>query len=237
MNNWFTKREVASGIWHIEEPAYRADYRCNIFLLQGQKFDVIIDSGLGIASLRDFIAPLSENPVLIASHSHYDHIGSNWEFEERWAHAGESAILAFPTRENTFGELLLADEDFSFAPHEKFSAHNWQPHNAPATRLLQNGEILDLGNRQLQVIHAPGHSAGLICLWDEANQILFSTDAVYDGEIFDFLPCSDVPIYIETMKKLRALPVEIVYPCHNQIMNGKRFVQVIEGYLNKERTL
>jgi glyoxylase-like metal-dependent hydrolase (beta-lactamase superfamily II) len=237
MNNWFTRREVAPGIWHIEEPAYRADYRCNVFLVQGQKFDVVIDSGLGLASLREFIAPLSENPVLIASHSHYDHMGSNHEFEERWAHVNEAAILAHPTRENTFGELLLADDDFAFAPHENFTAPNWQPQAAPVTELLQDDEIIDLGNRKFQVIHAPGHSPGLICLWDEANKILFSTDAVYDGEIFDFLPCSNIPTYIETMKKLRVLPVETAYPCHNEIIDGARFRVVINNYLAEKGTL
>lgn len=237
MSNWFTRREVAKGIWHIEEPAYRADYRCNIFLLQGFDADLVIDSGLGLASLREFITPLSENPILIASHSHYDHLGSNYEFEERWAHAKEADILAHPTRENTYGERFLMMEDFSQLPWPGFEASNWQPKAAPATRLLEDGEIIDLGDRTLKVIHAPGHSEGLICLWDETNRVLFSTDAVYDGEIFDFLPCSDIPTYIETMKKLRALPVEVAYPCHNEIMNGARYRQVIDNYLTEKGAL
>jgi glyoxylase-like metal-dependent hydrolase (beta-lactamase superfamily II) len=230
-NDWFTRREVASGIWHIEEPAYRADYRCNIFLIQGFDADLVIDSGLGIASLRKYLAPLSDNPILIASHSHYDHLGSNHEFEERWAHAAEADILANPTRENTYGEAFLETKDFAFLPYPNFDARDWQPKSAPATRILQDGEMIDLGDRTLEVIHAPGHSWGLICLWDSQNRALFSTDAVYDGEIFDFLPVSDIPAYIETMKRLRALPVEIAYPCHNQIINGERYRAVIDEYL------
>lgn len=97
--------------------------------------------------------------------------------------------------------------------------------------------MLDLGDRALQVIHAPGHSPGLICLWDAANRALFSTDAVYDGEIFDFLPCSDIFVYVETMKRLRALPVEVAYPCHNQIMDGARFRIVIDAYLASKGAL
>ena len=237
MNNWFSCREVASRIWHIEEPAYRADYRCNIFLIQGRDFDVIIDSGLGLVSLREFIAPISPNPVLIASHAHYDHLGGNWEFGERWAHTGEAEILAHPTRESTFAEAFLATEDFSRFPYEGFDAGDWQPKAAPATRILRHGEIIDLGDRQLEVIHAPGHSPGLICLWDAHNRALFSTDAVYDGELFDFLPCSDITSYIETMKNLRQLPVEVAYPCHNHIMDGARFQTVIEKYLKEKGAL
>ena len=232
--DWFSSREVAQGVFHIEEAAYNADYRCNIFLVKGRDFDVVIDSGLGLFSLREFLAPLSENPILIASHGHYDHLGSNWEFEERWAHANEADILAHPTRENTFGERFLETGDFAPLPYLGFHASDWQPKPAPATRILIPGEILDLGDRQLEVIHAPGHSPGLICLWDERNRAFFSTDAVYDGEIFDFLPCSDIPTYLETMKRLRALPVETAFPCHNQILDGNRFHAVIDAYLSSK---
>ncbi len=229
--DWFSSREVASGVFHIEETAYRADYRCNIFLIRGRDFDVIIDSGLGLFSLREFLSPLSPDPILIASHAHYDHLGSNWEFQELWAHPNEAEILAHPTRENTLGARFLETADFSPPPFPGFDASHWQPRPAPATRLLRDGEILNLGDRQLEVIHAPGHSQGLICLWDEQSRALFSTDAVYDGEIFDFLPCSDIPAYIETMKRLRALPVEVAFPCHNEIMDGARFRAVIDEYL------
>lgn len=231
--DWFSRREVAGGIWHIEEPFYDADYRCNIFLIQGDGFDLVIDSGLGLASLREFLKPISENPTLIASHAHYDHLGGNWEFENRWAHPAEADILAHPTRRNTYADPVLQNADFRALPWDGFDAQDWQPRAAPATRLLEDGEILDLGNRRLEVIHAPGHSWGLICLWDAQNRALFSTDAVYDGQIFDFLPCSDVATYVETMKKLRALPVEVAYPCHNQILDGDRFRAVIDAYLSR----
>lgn len=230
--DWFTCREVALGLWHIEEPFYDADLRCNIFLIRGDRFDVVIDSGLGLASLREFLAPHSAAPVLVASHGHYDHLGGNFEFSQRWAHPGEAEILAHPTRENTLADAVLRTADFASLPWDGFDARDWQPAPAPATRLLEEGEVLDLGNRQLEVIHAPGHSPGLICLWDERNRVLFSTDAVYDGEIYDFLPCSDIPTYIETMKKLRQLPVEVAYPCHNAIMDGERFRAVIDAYLS-----
>ena len=231
---WFAAREVFPGVVHIEETAYRADYRCNIFLIRGRDFDLVLDSGLGLFSLREFLEPLNVRPILVASHAHYDHLGSNWEFRERWGHPNEAPIFAHPTRENTLADRLLETDDFSRLPFEGFDAQTWEPRPAPLTRLLRDGEILDLGDRQLEVIHAPGHSWGLICLWDARNRALFSTDAVYEGELFDFLPCSDIPTYIETMKRLRALPVEIAFPCHNQIMNGERFRAVIDAYLSSQ---
>ncbi len=52
---------------------------------------------------------------------------------------------------------------------------------APATRLLAEGEAIDLGDRHFEVLHLPGHSPGSIGLWEEATGIFFSGDAIYDG--------------------------------------------------------
>ena len=229
--DWFAQNEVGDGIFHITEPCYRADYRCNIYVVKGAQRDIVVDTGLGLASLRRFIEPIAPNPLLVCSHSHYDHMGSNWEFDERIIHAAEAPIVAHPTRENTFADPILQTVDFYEMPWDNFDANDWQPQPAPATSLMNDGDILDLGDRKLEVLHTPGHSWGSVCLWDETNKILFCADTVYEGELFDFLPCSDIPTYIQNMKRLRDLPVEIAFPGHNKILDGAAFRKVIDDYL------
>ena len=56
---------------------------------------------------------------------------------------------------------------------------------APATRLLWDGDMVDLGDRQFEVIHTPGHSPGGIALWEAATGVLFSGDIVYDGPLIE----------------------------------------------------
>lgn len=229
--DWFAQAEVGDGIFHITEPCYRADYRCNIFVVKGSKRDIVIDTGLGLASLRSFIAPIAAKPLLVCSHSHYDHIGSNWEFGERIIHHAEAEIVAHPTRQNTYADPVFVTEDFYSLPWENYDADEWQPQPAPATALMQEGDVLDLGDRKFEVLHTPGHSWGGVCLWDEAHKTIFCADTVYQGELFDFLSCSDIPTYLQTMKRLRELPVEIAFPGHNAIMNGDEFRTVIDEYL------
>ncbi len=50
------------------------------------------------------------------------------------------------------------------------------------------GDVINLGDRQLTVLHMPGHSRGSICLHDKENKMLFSGDVVYDGSMIDWLP-------------------------------------------------
>ena len=78
---------------------------------------------------------------------------------------------------------------------------------AAATRVLHDGDAIDLGDRRFEVLHLPGHSPGSIGLWDAATGVLFSGDAVYDGPLLDELDGSDIEAYVTTMHRLRDLPV------------------------------
>lgn len=231
--DWFTIAEVGQGIFLINEPYYRPDYRCNIYLVKGSKRDIVIDTGLGLGDLRAFLRPYTDDPLLICSHSHYDHIGSNFQFPERLIHPAEADFVAHPTPQNTYADPVLVTKDFSTPPWEGWDARDWIPNPAPVTGLLNEGDIVDLGDRQLRVLHTPGHSWGSITLWDTVRRELFPADTVYEGEIFDFLPCSDIPTYIESMRRLRELPVRVAYPGHGPQLDAATFVGVIDGYLAK----
>jgi len=229
--DWFARQEVTQGTFHVWEPAYRDDYRCNIYVIKGSTSDLVLDTGLGLGSLRTFIAPFAPDPLLVLSHGHYDHIGSAFEFERRVIHTAEAQIVAAPTHANTYADLLLAEEDFTPTPWNGFTAADWAVEAAPVTGLIGEGDILDLGDRRFTVLHTPGHSWGSICLWDEARGFLFCADTVYAGEIFDHLPCSDIPTYLHTMRRLRELPVRTAFPGHGPILSGDEFRLTIDTYL------
>ena len=64
------------------------DLRCNIWHVRGRDRDLLVDTGLGICSLRDFAPDLFDREIVaVASHSHYDHTGGLGEFDTRVAHA------------------------------------------------------------------------------------------------------------------------------------------------------
>lgn len=67
------------------------------------------------------------------------------------------------------------------------------------------GDVINLGDRQLTVLHMPGHSRGSICLHDRDNKLLFSGDVVYDGSMIDWLPYSRVSDYISSCERLVGL--------------------------------
>jgi glyoxylase-like metal-dependent hydrolase (beta-lactamase superfamily II) len=49
------------------------------------------------------------------------------------------------------------------------------------TRVVEEGDVIDLGDRTLTVLHLPGHTPGEIGLWEEATRTLFAGDCEYES--------------------------------------------------------
>lgn len=230
--DWFRVRRLEDGVTWIDEPWVRAFYRCNVWHVRGRDRDLLVDSGWGVVSLRERIPLLTEKKlVAVASHTHFDHIGGHHEFAERWAHRAEAGILARPGRRSTLVEPYVTDDAFEALPPEPYSAATYCPKAAPATRLLEDGDVVDLGDRAFEVIHTPGHSPGGIALFERATGILFSGDIVYDGPLVEDCPGADAEAYVASMRRLLALPVWVMHGGHFPSCSGERFRDLIVGWL------
>ena len=230
--DWFRVRTLGDGVTWIDEPFVQEFYRCNIWHLRGRDRDLLVDSGWGVVSLRTHIPLVTERPlVAVASHTHFDHIGGHHEFAERWVHRAEAPLLANPTRANTLADPYAADEAFEALPPEPYRSITYCPKAAPATRLLEDGDMVDLGNRALEIVHTPGHSPGGIALFEHATGILFSGDIVYDGPLIEDCPGADPGAYVRSMRRLLELPVRVMHGGHFPSCSGERLRGIIADWL------
>jgi glyoxylase-like metal-dependent hydrolase (beta-lactamase superfamily II) len=235
-DNWYQVERLADGVTHIWEPHIRPFYRCNIWHVRGRERDMLVDSGMGVVSLRRQVALLAERPVLaVASHTHFDHIGAHHEFADRAVHPAEADILAAPRRDRTLADTYVRDATdadlFTMRPPGGYRSDAYEVAPAPATCLLADGDVIDLGDRHFTVLHLPGHSPGGIALWDEASGILFSGDTVYDGPLIDDAYHSDIDAYVRSMERLRRLPVRVVHGGHFASFGRARYLELIDAYL------
>ena len=234
--SWYETRGLGEGVTLIHEPHILPFYRCNIWHVRGRDRDLLLDSGMGVVPLRRQVALLAERPILaIASHSHFDHIGAHHEFAERAIHRLEAEILAKPGRAATLAQLYVTDEIFFALPPAPYDSARYEVQPAPATRILETGDIIDLGDRHFEVLHLPGHSPGSIGLWEAASGILFSGDAVYDGPLIDDCYHSVVEDYLATMERLRRLPARVIHGGHFGSFDGKRYLALIDDYISGKR--
>ena len=248
-DRWFDYQRLSDGITRIWEPHVIRVMQCNIWHVQGRDRDLLIDTGMGIASLHAAAQHLFDKALsAVATHTHIDHVGSFYEFSDRIAHADEADRLL--ERSENFSMLrgehpvemiesleragYVVDPCFVTAlPRADFNLSRFTCPAAPATRLVKEGDVIDLGDRVFEVLHLPGHSPGSIGLWEARTGILFSGDAIYDGPLLDEIPGSDIPVYRQTMRRLQGLPARIVHGGHDPSFDGRRLQELARQYLEK----
>lgn len=233
--DWYETIRMSDDVTLIHEPWIKPFYRCNMWHVRGRDGDLLFDSGLGHFSLRAHVPLVTERPLTcVASHTHFDHIGSHHEFPGCCVHHAEAAILADPRNEWTCADRYATDDMFDAMP-ESWDQSRYQVKPAHADRLLEDGDIIDLGDRAFEVVHTPGHSPGGIGLFETRTGIFLSGDIIYDGPLIDDAYHSVVADYVTTLERLEKLPVSIVHGGHFPSFGRTRFRQLIDEYLRGKR--
>ncbi len=250
-DRWFERRTIDDAVTLLWEPHVVPLMQCNIWHVAGRDRDLVIDTGMGVASLVDELADLVDKPVTaVATHSHGDHIGSHHEFDDVAVHRAEASRLESPTTQSldplvafgaagiasleTAGYRLDAPQLVTALP-AGMALEDFRQHGATVTRSIEEGDVFDLGDRSFEVLHLPGHSPGSIGLWEESTGTLFSGDAIYDGPLLDQDADSDVADYCVTMERLLTLPVTVVHGGHDPSFGRDRMYEIARGYLQRRR--
>ncbi len=92
---------------------------------------------------------------------------------------------------------------------------------------VREGDVIDLGDRPLRIIHIPGHTPGSIAILDEKNRVLISGDSVQGGGIFMFGEGRSMAQFVGSMTHLMeyADRFDTVYPSHGPFPVEKDLVE------------
>ncbi len=240
---WFEHEEIDEGVLRIRESHVDPFLQANMFLIRGRDRDVLVDTGLGIGSLRAELVDLFERPTIaVATHRHFDHTGGLYEFEEVVVHRDDADAVA---KAHGFASIVIEDyppEELSgydppeslltALPREGYELASYAVTPVAPTRIVSEGDEIDLGDRRFEVMHLPGHTPGELGLWEGATRTLFSGDCVYEsGILLDELPESNIPDYVRSMERLRELPARIVHGGHDEAFGRPRLLELIDGYV------
>ena len=234
-NEWYETIKFADGVTLIHEPWIKPFFRCNIWHIRGRDRDLLFDSGLGHFSLRKHVPLVAERELTcVASHTHFDHIGCHHEFGACAVHKAEADILTNPANKKTLADKYATDEMFDRLPL-RWDAGAYSVKPAEVGRVLEAGDVIDLGDRVLEVIHTPGHSPGGIGLYEAKSGIFLSGDIIYDGPLIDDAYHSNIETYVETLERLRGLEISIVHGGHFPSFGRVRYQQLIDEYISGHR--
>jgi glyoxylase-like metal-dependent hydrolase (beta-lactamase superfamily II) len=224
---WFTVKPVAEGVWRIDD--HGSD---NMYLVVGKEKALLIDAGTGVADLSTCVKKITSLPILVVNtHGHPDHCGSDYQFTQVFAHRGDFGLIAkFCNKDSRLRRVKeAARRSPEFAP---VLMREITDLNLPELLPIQEGFVFDLGDRKLEVIEVPGHTPGSICLLDAKDKLLFTGDNDNTLVWLFLAECLPLEVYVNSLGKLQKRSGEFatLFPGHGDPLD-KDFIsdQIICG--------
>lgn len=219
VEDWFTVTKLDEKTFAISEWGHWE--KVHSFLLLGNEQALLIDTGLGIGSIKSIVDEYTDLPIIVCTtHIHTDHIGGHHEFSTHYVHEKEATWLqqGIPGRslENIKKDLV---RDCTKPFPKNFVLEKFELYKGSPSRILQHLDDIDLGGRKVQVLHTPGHSPGHLCIWEEATGYLFTGDLLYvETPIYAFYPSTSPSDLINSLELIMQLKnVCKIYGSHNQL--------------------
>jgi glyoxylase-like metal-dependent hydrolase (beta-lactamase superfamily II) len=241
-------RVAEAGIHVLRIPTPFAVGRVNAYLIEDDPLTLVDsgpNSGRALDELQHQLAEhgrsIDDIELIVLTHQHMDHLGL---VDIIAGHSGaEVAAIdklsgfvedfsAAAARDDEFATAVMLrngiSQDVVQALRQVSSAFRAWGGKAHVTRPLSDGEVLKLGNRNLRVLHRPGHSPSDTVFWDEDRRILIAADHLIkhissnplisrplgDDEVSPRERPQALVTYLDSLAKTRELPAEIVLSGH-----------------------
>ncbi|GAE24557.1 hypothetical protein JCM9140_495 [Halalkalibacter wakoensis JCM 9140] len=210
------------------------------FLAENEEGLTLIDTGLHSTEIIKHTANKPINRIIL-THSHPDHIGGAVSVQEK-----TGAKIWMTKKENDACQKLWGDSKIPLQPFYRESGLDEEAvenlcsvkppiANGPqADHFLREGDRIQFGKYMYRVIETPGHSDGLICLFNEERGVLFSTDHILQGisPNISFRQSGDqnpLGSFLESLSKIKKLEVEWAIPSHGApFTNVKKRIEELE---------
>jgi glyoxylase-like metal-dependent hydrolase (beta-lactamase superfamily II) len=237
---WYSIAACDDDIVHLREVWLDPYLTGDMWLVRGQNRDLLVDCGTGIVPPRSIVEAIARNPVIaVACNCWYDHAGGLHDFPERGCHRDDAELIAAPTADSSVASVYVSDQMFIALPYEGYSADSYRMVGAAPTILLEDGDVIDLGDRQIEILHVPGMTPGSIALWEKATGSLFTSDTLFDDPSpalrTKYRPISVPPdpqsraVRVANLTRLSALPVKTVYAGHFGRIRRNRMLELISA--------
>lgn len=227
--NWFTVEKVDNKTFVISE--YSHWEKVHSYLVLGSQFACLIDTGLGIGNIKRITDSLTDLPVkVITTHVHWDHIGGHNFYDDISVHKNDVKwiINGIPVPLENIKKNVVRNISKEILPKD-FNINNYYVFKGQPDHVLSDGERINLGNRELLVIHTPGHSPGHICIYEKDRGYLFTGDLIYKGTLYAFFPSTSPENYFKSIKKISDLDyINKILPGHNDINIKKEIISEIK---------
>ena len=215
-STWFHVYQAAPNVFAlIESDQFQEAIS---YLIVGSRSAVLFDTGIGVVPIRPVAEELTRLPItVINSHSHYDHVGGNAEFDRVLTMDSPFTRMKMAGRPHAGLASEVAPDAFCHGAPAGLDTAAFRSKPWTSAGIVKGGDLISLGGRTLEVLHVPGHTPDAIALLDRANGLLFTGDTFYEGTIWLYAQETNLDAYVTSMESLVALGTAVtqVLPAHN----------------------
>ena len=203
-SSWFDVYRIYDDVFALYESGQWEEVIS--FLIIGEDQALLFDTGFGIAPIKPVAQQLTNKEIFILnSHSHYDHVGGNYEFDSITGPDNEYARNNAKGVPNEQARLFVPQDSFSRQPPNGFDFDTYEIKPYAVTDIVSDGDAVDLGGIILEVIKTPGHSPDSLSLLDRKNRRLFTGDTIYPAEFYGHVEGASFEDYRQSIDRLAAL--------------------------------
>ena len=159
--DWFKAYKITANLFVFYEPRHYEQTLANLIL--GKEKAVLIDTGCGIGNLRKAIEEVTDKPVMVVNtHTHTDHLGSNHQFDRiaMFEHPLSHQVAEKGVSHQIMQREILEDGLIIKPWPEDFDPNGFSLPPFKVSHWLAHGDRINLGDRDLLVIHTPVKGSG-----------------------------------------------------------------------------
>ena len=234
--DWFKVKKIADKTWAIHDKTQVASY-----LVEGEEKALLIDTCWGLGDLAGLVQSITSLPLsVVFTHGHPDHVCGAFQFTDLYISNKDKNLLNTFYNKETRRQLI--ENRFKDQYPLNFSKEKWISAKLKNVSTVQEGDVFELGKRNLKVIEVPGHTPGSICLIDEENELLFSGDSIQTAPILMHLDTSlPLSTYFDSLVHIYSFEEDYskILPSHgetpldktvlDELING--ISEILEGKL------
>lgn len=223
--DWFEVYKLTENTYAIYEPNQWQE--AISYLLIGSQRAMLIDTLQGIGDLKFVTDQLTDLPIIVMNtHSHYDHVSSNYQYDTIYG-------LNTPYTANNARGKTNAEVGGSVGPDtiwknlpRTFSHELYESKPFEIDHFVRDGEIIDLGGREIEVVFIPGHSPDSVILVDKKNRMMATGDTFYPAPIYVYSDTSSFQDFFMSAQKMFGFANDVDYllPGHNETMQPASYL-------------
>ncbi len=173
----------------------------NMYLAVGTKRAVLIDTGVGLGSLKAVVDSLTDKPVtVVITHGHVDHAFGAVEFDDVYMSSKDKDIFELHSDMATrmgYCQRGPIEGGHSVGPESFLPA-------ATGFKELEDGDVFELGELTLEIYAFPGHTLGSMTVLFKEERLLLTGDAANPGTFLFFPGCPSIEEYRENILTYKA---------------------------------